>query len=163
MAEARRPREGQCVSRADLEHARGPARVREDRAGIRPVRVFDENDARTTTAVGLQVVVRGAREAQPPGEGEEFARAPRPAAASSGQLEGGKERGLRWGSGERAKLSPPGGAGRARSAGGRETCRPARGPLPERRDGEAGSLPSPVSRLSQVVTPVPDGPLSVRV
>jgi hypothetical protein len=50
--------------------------LREDRAGIRPARVSDENDASTTTAVGWQVGVRGAREAQPPGEGEEFARAP---------------------------------------------------------------------------------------
>ena len=80
---------GRCVSRAAPEHGRGPVRVREERAGIRSARVFDERS-------------------------EEFARAPRPAAANSE-------------------------AGRRSAAGGRETYRTARGPLSKRRDGEAGS------------------------
>ena len=69
---------------------------------MKPARVSDANDASDTKSGRLQVGVRGAREAQPPGEGEEFARVPRPAAAGSE-------------------------AGRARAAGGRGTDRTARG------------------------------------
>ena len=102
IAEARRPRVGRCVSRADLEHARGPARVREDRAGIRPARVFDERS-------------------------EEFARAPRPAAANSE-------------------------AGRARAAGGRGRTAPPAAPCRSDVTVKLVLLPSP-SGLSPVSTP----------
>ena len=106
ISEARRPREGRCVSRADLEHARGPARVREERAGIRPARVSERERVRA---------------GPPPG---------------------------------RSEL----GSGSGAHSGGRETYRPARGPLPKRRDVEAGSPPLPPSLSGSVslVQPVDD-------
>ena len=44
VPDVRRPRTGRCVSRAAPEHRRGPARVREDRVGIRPARCLSRSE-----------------------------------------------------------------------------------------------------------------------
>ncbi len=115
--------------------------------GQRTGSVRSRGRRRTAPCGSLKYAGRGwggaSREPPPSTSGDplEFARAPRPAAANSE-------------------------AGRARAAGGRETHRPARSPLPKRRDGEAGSLVLPCSRAPgpsvarSLAPPVPRSPVS---